>query len=142
MSQNIKNLSQSKSTDSTTVGAKKDGTVRIGMAGVKTGSIGEGLNAQELAAAIKNTLSEYLKGSKVELVPLEAKLASTAITTAANATTNVKPKDEITLDIKSNKGSTATLTKQYKAKAKSAGEDIISPLIEQAAQAIIDAAAK
>jgi hypothetical protein len=34
------------------------------------------------------------------------------------------------------------LTKQYKAKAKSDGEDIISPLIQQAAQAIIDAAAK
>jgi hypothetical protein len=34
------------------------------------------------------------------------------------------------------------LAKQFKAKAKSDGEDIITPLIEQAAQAIVDAAAK
>jgi hypothetical protein len=52
----------------------------------------------------------------------------------------VKSKDELTLDIKVNSTSgAAAMAKQYKAKAKSDGEDIISPIIEQAAQAILDA---
>lgn len=181
---------------------KKADTVRIGLPGVKSGATGEGINAQELSGAIQSTLGEYLKGTKVELVPLEAKLAaamdaeakekgcdfilyatvshkkggggfgmfkalapvlstvvpmagmggmagavvgsvaSTAINTAAGATQNVKAKDEITLDIKLQKGGAIAFAKQYKAKAKSGGEDIISPLIEQAAQAILDAATK
>jgi hypothetical protein len=190
------------SNTNTQVSAKKEGVVRIGLANVKTGSVGESMNATELAGAIQNTLSQYLKTPQIELVSLEAKLpsvidaeaklkecdyviyanvshkkggggmfgkmlgniagsavssvgynntaaaiashtASTAIYTAANAAGNVKAKDELTLDIKvnSNGGATA-LVKQYKAKAKSDGEDIISPIIEQAAQAIIDAVAK
>jgi hypothetical protein len=55
---------------------------------------------------------------------------------------SVKSKDEITLEIKMARSGSDILTKQYKAKAKSDGEDIISPLIEQAAQAIVDAAKK
>jgi hypothetical protein len=182
---------------------QKSSVVRVGLAGVKTGAVGEGINAQELSGAIQNLLGEYLKGSSVEIVPLEAKLAqaidaeakskdcrfvlyatvshkkggsgfggmfkaiapmmnsvipmaggmggaiagsvaSSAISTAESATTNVKAKDEITLDIKLNQanGGAAALTKQFKAKAKSEGEDIISPMIEQAAQAILDAATK
>jgi hypothetical protein len=37
---------------------------------------------------------------------------------------------------------TLVVAQQYKAKAQSNGEDIISPTIEQAAQAILDAAKK
>jgi hypothetical protein len=183
--------------------ADKKTTVRVGLPTVKTGAVGEGLNAQELAGAIQNLLGEYLKGSRVELVPLEAKLAaaldgeakekqcdfvlyatvshkkgggggfgkmfgsvapmlsnvipmaggmggaiagsvvSTAMTTAAGASVNVKSKDEITLDIKVNSFSGgAAFAKQYKGKAKSEGQDIISPMIEEAAQAILDAVAK
>ena len=184
--------------------AKNESVVRIGLPTVKTGAVGEGISAQELAAAIQNSLGEYLKGTKVELVPLDAKLASTietearekqcdfvlyaqishkkgggggfgkmfsqiapmmtsvvpgaggmggaiagsvastAINTAASATSNVKKKDELTLDIKVNStgGGAAALARQFKAKAQSEGEDIISPMIEQAAQAIIDAVAK
>ena len=183
--------------------ADSKNTVRVGMAGVKTGAVGEGMNSQELAGAIQNSLDEYLKGSKIELVPLEAKLASaldgeakerqcafvlyatvshkkggsggfgkmfssiapmmsnvipmaggmggaiagsvvsTAAATAAGASANVKSKDEITLDIKVNSlVGGAAFAKQYKGKAKSEGQDIISPLIEEAAQALIDAVAK
>ena len=182
--------------------ASPAGTIKVGLGGVKTGAVGDGVNAQELAAAIQNTLGEYLKGSKVELVPLEAKLASamvneakekgcdymlyaqvshkkgggggfgkmfsavapmmssvipmaggmggaiagsvvsTAVSTAASTSMNVKAKDEITLDIKLQKGDTAAFAKQWKAKAKSEGEDIISPMIEQAAQGILDAVSK
>ena len=53
---------------------------------------------------------------------------------------SVKSKDEITLEITMNKAGGAVLTKQYKAKAKSDREDIISPLIRQAAQEIVNAA--
>jgi hypothetical protein len=180
---------------------QKSSAVRVGLAGVKTGAVGEGMNAQELSGAIQNLLGEYLKGSSVEIVPLEAKLAqaveaeakskdcafvlyatvshkkggggggfgkmfssvapmlsnvipmtggvggaiagsvaSTAATAAAGAMSNVKPKDEITLDIKLQNGAGVTLAKQYKGKAKSGGEDILTPMIEQAAQAILDAA--
>jgi hypothetical protein len=196
-------LSQKQNDVQVTGSTNKEGTIRIGLAGVKIGAVGEGINAQELAGAIQNTLGEYLKGSRIEIVPLEAKLASavsdearekqcdfilnatvshkkggsgfggmlkavapmmgniipmaggaggaiagsiasTVITTAAGATANVKPKDEITLDISINPagGGAAILTKQFKTKAKSGGEDIISPMIEQAAQAILDAVAK
>jgi hypothetical protein len=189
-------------TKAATVGPKKAGTVRIGLAGVKTGAVGEGINATELAGAIQNSLPQYLKGTKVEVVALEARLqtaidaeakqkecdyvlyatvshkkggggfgmfktiapvlgsvvpmagmagtggaiagqvASTAIYTTAGAAGNIKPKDELTLDIKLQNGATAALDKQFKAKAKSAGEDIIAPIVEQAAQAIVDTVGK
>jgi hypothetical protein len=175
-------------------------TVRVGLAGITAGKVGEGVNAQELSNAVGNLLSVYLKGSSVELVPLDAKsaqnsdaealekqcafvlyaqvshkkggggfgkmfaqvapmltmvvpvvgavgaiastVASTAAVTAAGAMSNVKPKDEITLDLKLQNGAAVAFAKQYKAKAKSGGEDILTPMIEQAAQAIIDASKK
>jgi hypothetical protein len=201
MNSNIQNLSKSASGAASEVGAKKAGVVRIGLATVKTGAVGEGLNAAELAGAIRNTLSEYLKSPKIELVALEAKLASAidaeakskecdfviyaqvshkkggggggmfgkmlgkvsetvagraygssdtagivtsrTIQTAAAVSGSVKSKDELTLDVKvnSNDGAQA-LAKQYKQKAKGDGDDIITPIIEQAAQAILDAVAK
>lgn len=178
-----------------TVGAKQPGTVRIGL-NVKTGAVGESISAADLAAAVQNTLGTYLKGTKIEIVPLEAKLASAqldeakqkecdqiltitashkkggggfggfgkvlgsvvsqtgigytgstvgnvAVSSAMSATSlagNVKAKDEITLDLAmSAVGGGSPLAKQFKAKAKSNGDDIISAAIEQAAQAIFDA---
>jgi outer membrane lipoprotein SlyB len=191
--------SNSTTNTSTTVEAKKDGVIRIGLAGVKTGSVGDGMNASELAAAIQNSLPAYLKGTKVEIIGLEAKLASAidaeakekqcdyvlyatvshkkggggfggfgkvlgnvvgqtgigqtgtrvgnvagqvATQSITTATANIKEKDEVTLEIKLQNGSTIVLTKQFKQKAKSAGEDIISPLVEQAANAIVTAVGK
>jgi hypothetical protein len=188
---------KSNNNSSAALNDQKKGIIRIGLAGVKTGAIGEGINALALANAIQNTLVQYLKGTKIEIVPLEAKLASaidaeakekacdfilyatvshkkggggfgmfkkiapvlgsvvpmagmvgivagtvasTAISTAA--TSNVKPKDELTLDIKLQNGSTVALTKQFKAKAKSAGEDVISPIVEQAAIALVETVGK
>jgi hypothetical protein len=65
-------------------------------------------------------------------------VASHAIITAATVSGQVKNKDEITIDLKLNKtGGTPALTKVYKAKAKSDGEDIISQIVQQAAQAIV-----
>ncbi len=177
--------------------AKKPGTVRVGVT-VKTTSVGEGITANDLSAAVQNTIGQYLKGTKVEIIPLEAKLAtaqtseatekqcdfvlnvtaahkkggggfggfgkvfssvapmlpmgggaagavaghvvSTAIITATSVSGNVKSKDELTLDLKlvSPADNSSPLAKQYKTKAKADGDDIISVLVEQAAQNILD----
>ena len=71
-------------------------------------------------------------------------VASTAIITAANVSANVKAKDQLTLDVQLQApgSGVAALNRQFKAKAQSNGEDIISPTVEQAAQAIMDAARK
>lgn len=202
LAKSVQNMSQNNApAASSAVGDKKPGVVRLGVANVKTGSVGEGMSAQDLSAAIKNTMTEYLKSSKVELVQLDAKLpsaiadeakekqcdyviyanvshkkggggfgmfskviapaisatgigntgstagniagavATRSVYSAGQLAGNVKSKDEITLDIKLvGADNSNALAKQYKAKAKSDGEDIISQLIEQAAQAILDAA--
>lgn len=202
MSQSVQNAANTSSSVSTEVGAKKEGVVRIGLANVKTAAVGEGLNASDLAKAVQNSLGEYLKTPKLELVALEAKLpaaieseakekecdfvvyatvshkkggsgglgmfgkvvapavgrvgightgstignvagqvATGVIVTAGAMSANVKSKDELTLDLKVNTiGGTTALTNQFKAKAKSDGEDIISQVIEQAAQAILNVA--
>jgi hypothetical protein len=204
MTSSIKNATAPKTEAPPAVETKKAGTVRVGVA-VKTTSVGEGMTATDLSAAIQNTLGQYLKGTKVEIVPLEAKLAAaqageakekqcdfvltataahkkgggggfggfgkmlgtvvsqtgightgsvagniagqvatTAIVSATSVSGNVKSKDELTLDLKlqSTVDSSSPLARQFKAKAKADGDDIISTIIEQAAQALIDAVGK
>ena len=204
ISQSVKNLSQSSAEDSPSVGAKKAGVVRIGLAGVKTGAVGEGISAADLSAAVQNTLMQYLKVPNVEVITLDARLSSAidseakqkecdyvlfinashkkgggggfgmfskvlapaigatgightgstagniagqvaaqSIVSAGSASASVKSKDEITLDVKMQQpGGAAVLTKQVKKKASSNGEDIITPLVEQIAQAVVDTAGK
>ncbi|MGI9054765.1 MAG: hypothetical protein ACR2F2_03060 [Pyrinomonadaceae bacterium] len=67
---------QTQSNTSTELGAKQPGTIRIGLANVKVGAVGDGITSADLASAVQNTLGEYLKGTKIELVPLSAKLSS------------------------------------------------------------------
>jgi hypothetical protein len=206
MSANVKSMANAQGAwDAGEVGAKKPGVVRLGLAAVKTGSVGEGLSAADLAAAAGNTLAEHLKSPNVELIQLEAQLpsqveaearqkecdfvvyasvshkkggggggfggmfgkviapavgqvgightgsaagnvagavATNAIVSAGTISANVKQKDELTLDISVQAPGSATTAaaRQFKSKAKSAGEDIITPIIEQAAQMILDAA--
>jgi len=179
------------------IGAKKEGTVRVGVI-VKTTSVGEGIAAADLSAAVQNSLGQYLKGTKVEIVSIEAKLAQaqageakekecdfvlqataahkkgggggfggfgrmlgsvapmlgaggvvghiagSAIVTAASMSGNMKSKDELSLDLKLQSASdnSVALAKLLKVKAKSDGEDIISSIIEQAAQAILETVGK
>jgi hypothetical protein len=188
-----------------TLGAKQPGTIRVGLAGVKTTAVGEGITAADLSAAVQNTLNEYLKGTKIEVVPLEAKLAvaqteeakqkecdfviyatvshkkgggggfgfgkmlaqtvastgvlgstgsyagnvaahaaNNAIIRAADVAGSVKNKDEVTLDVKvqAPADNSSPLAKQYKAKAKGDGDDIISAVVEQAATAIVQTIGK
>lgn len=175
--------------------------IRVGVASVKTASVGEGMDAQQFGLGVQNSLSEYLNSPEIEVVVLESKLASqipneakdkkcdylvfvtaahkkggsggfgkmfskvapvvgavvpitgvaggiagsvasTAIMTVGSMSSNVKAKDSLQFDLTIQKVETASqiLTKQYKAKAKSNGEDIFTPLIEQMAQDTIDAA--
>ncbi len=163
---------------------------------MKTGNVAEWMNAQNLAAAVQNTLQQNLKGTNVEAVLIEATGAAiqaeaqqkqcdyivfanvshkkggggfgsmisssvgpiagnipyghgTAAVVAANTTTvvvaqNIKAKDEVTLDVRLERpgGTTPAFAQQYKGKAKSAGEDIVTPLVQQASQAAIAAVAK
>src|SRR6185369_15992631 len=179
---------------STTLGPKRAGVIRIGVVAVKPGNVAEGMNPQQLALAVQNTLMENLKGSNIEAVPIEGsggiqaeaqqkecdylvfanvshkkggggfgsfmnsaagKVASNvgygsstaaAVATntivAATVAENIKAKDEMTLDVRLERpgATTSTFAQQYKGKAKSAGEDIITPLVQQAAQAMLAAA--
>jgi hypothetical protein len=204
MTSSIKNSTATRSSEPTAIGPKKPGTIRLGLADVKVGSVGQGIAAADLSAAIQNSLGEYLKGTRIEVVTLDAKLASaitdeaktkecdfvvvanashkkgggggfgfgkilaqtvgqtgightgstagnvagqiatSAIVTAGSMSENVKKKDEITLDLKvfSASDNSAVLTRQFKAKAQSDGDDIISTVVEQAAQAVVDTVGK
>jgi hypothetical protein len=200
MSQSIQAANQNVSEDSP-VQTKKAGTVRIGIVGVKTGAVGDGINAADLASAVRNSLTEYLKIPNVEVVNIDAKLqvavdaeakqkecdyviyanvshkkgggggfggmfgtvlgsavartgigqtgstvgniagqiATQSIVSATSVAATVKSKDEITLELRLTKAAGEVLAKQFKVKAKSNGDDIISQVVEQAAQAIVSA---
>ena len=179
-------------TGSSAVGPKREGVKRLGLA-VKTGSVEERMNASELAAAVRNTLMQYLKSPSVEVVPAgesesEAKAkgcdfvifasvehkkgggafgklaggvaalggyggstagaaaggAASASVTVAEASAGIKAKDQLTLDLRIQPlgAGAPAVTREFKARAQSNGEDIISPLAEQAAQVILIEAAK
>jgi hypothetical protein len=67
-------------------------------------------------------------------------VASTAIMTAGSMSSNVKAKDslEFNLTVQKTGSDNPVLNKKYAAKAKSNGEDIFTPLIEQIAQDTLD----
>ncbi|HKP68260.1 MAG TPA: DUF4412 domain-containing protein [Pyrinomonadaceae bacterium] len=196
----VASQSVSPAADAPVAAAKKEGVIRVGLATVKTGAVGESISAADLAAAVQSTLVSYLKVPNIEVVALEARLtsavvaeakqkecdyvinitashkkgggggfggmfgqtlgsvvgatgightgstvgniagqmATTAIVSATSVSGSVKSKDEISLDLKLNKiDGTSALAKIYKAKAKSNGDDIISQVIEQAAEEIV-----
>lgn len=69
-------------------------------------------------------------------------IAANAATTAV--VTEIKARDEVTVDVRLEKPGAGypAFSKQFKGKAKSAGEDIITPPTTQAAEALIAAATK
>src|SRR5678815_14929 len=68
-----------------------------------------------------------------------AAVVATNTVVAATVAQNIKNKDELTLDVRLERptSQTPSFAQTFKGKAKSAGEDIITPLSQQAAQAII-----
>ena len=180
-----------------TVPAKREGVIRFGVPAAKAGNVAEWMNAQNLAAAVQNTLVQNLKGTNVEAVVIEAtgaaiqaeaqqkqcdyvvfanvshkkggggfgsmlsssvgQIASnvgygsgtaaviaTNTVVAATVAQNIKAKDELTLDVRLERpgSTTPSFAQTFKGKAKSAGEDIITPVSQQAAQAIIASVGK
>ena len=180
-----------------TVPAKREGVIRFGVPAAKAGNVAEWMNAQNLAAAVQNTLVQNLKGTNVEAVVIEAtgaaiqaeaqqkqcdyvvfatvshkkggggfgsmlsssvgQIASnvgygsgtaaviaTNTVVAATVAQNIKAKDELTLDVRLERpgSTTPSFAQTFKGKAKSAGEDIITPVSQQAAQAITASVAK
>jgi hypothetical protein len=74
VSSSIKNAANSPGSSAGLLGPKKAGILRIGISSVKTGSVGEGITAADLSAAVQNTFIKYLKVPNVEVVTLNAKL--------------------------------------------------------------------
>lgn len=67
-------------------------------------------------------------------------VAITGVYTAANISGSIKSKDELTLEYKLDSTDAARpgLATTAKAKAKSDGEDVLTPLVEKAAQTVVD----
>ena len=73
-----------------------------------------------------------------------AAVIATNTVVAATVAQNIKAKDELTLDARLERpgSTTPSFAQTFKGKAKSAGEDIITPVSQQAAQAIIGSVGK
>jgi hypothetical protein len=179
------------STNATAVGPKRAGVIRLGVATIKTGNVAEHMNAQNLGSAVQTTLTEQLKASNVEAIPIQATTGaaiqaeaqqkecdyvvyatvshkkggggfgsmlgsaasvagstigygSTAAAVTANVATasvaqTVKAKDEVTLNVRVERPGSTTpkFAQDFKGKAKSGGEDIITPLVQQASQGVL-----
>jgi hypothetical protein len=71
-------------------------------------------------------------------------VAITSVYTAADISGSIKSKDELTLEYKleSTDAARPGLASTAKAKARSDGEDILTPLVEKAAQAVVDVIAR
>ena len=71
-------------------------------------------------------------------------VAVTTVYTAADISRDIKSKDELTLEYKleSTDASRPGVASSAKAKAKSDGEDVFTPLVEKAAQAVMDVVVK
>lgn len=73
-----------------------------------------------------------------------AAVVATNAVVAATVAQNIKAKDEVTLDVRLERPSSTTpsFAQTFKGKAKAAGEDVVTPLSQQAAQAIMASVAK
>lgn len=77
VAQSIRGAAQpSSSENSSAVTAKQPGVIRLGLAAVKTGAVGDAISATDLAAAVQNTLTSFLKVPNIEVVSIEARLSS------------------------------------------------------------------
>ena len=173
--------------------------VRVGVTMPKAAFTGEGVDNAQMAAGIQGLVAQYLQGSNIEIVPLEAKLDSaikseakekgcayvlniavsqkkggggfgmfkaiapimssvvpvagvgagvagqiagsvtqTAIMSASQISGTTKSKDQFALEYSLNTVDGAVKNAaSFKTKAKSDGEDVISPMMEKMAEAIL-----
>lgn len=175
--------------------------VKVGIVMPKASFTTEGVDNNQMALGIRETVAGYFQGTNVEIVALEARLpqalaneakekgcayilnvavsqkkggggfgkmfatvapivssvvpmagmaggiagsvassvAQTAVMSAANMSSTTKAKDSITLEysLVSAEGGAVKNSNSMKAKAKSDGEDVISPMMEKMAEAIL-----
>lgn len=78
MAASVRTQANSQTAPATTLGAKREGVMRVGVVATKTGAVGEGINAAMLGEAVRNTLINYLTGPAIEVVALEARLPQQA----------------------------------------------------------------
>jgi hypothetical protein len=92
--------------------------------------------------SVFGSTAAQIAGNTIGYGSTAAAVATNAATTAAVA--EVKARDEVTVDVRLEKPGAGypAFSKQFKGKAKSPGEDIITPPTTQAAQALIEAATK
>jgi hypothetical protein len=175
-------------------------SIKIGVAIPKASFAVEGVDNAQIAAGLREMISGYFKGTSVEVVPLESRLAEplldeaidkgchfvlqtsvtqkkggggfgafktvapvlgsvapmagvtgstagvivgsvtqSAIYTAANIASTTKAKDQFTFEYSliGADDKAVKLTNSMKAKAKTDGEDVLSPMVEKMAEAIL-----
>jgi hypothetical protein len=99
-----------------------------------SGGSGGGLIGNVLRNAASTAGSTYMPNVN----PITSAAANTALQTAADYAGNVRARDEVRIEysLLSTKGKSPLIDKKAKAKAGSDGEDIITPLIETAAETL------
>jgi hypothetical protein len=114
--------------------------VLVATASHKRGGGGLGMFGQAFGSAIGAT-GFGATGSTAGNIA--GQVATRTVVSATTLSANVKPKDEITLEIGLQPlAGPGIPLKQYKVKAKSVGDDIISQVVEQAAQGIVSTIGK
>ncbi len=103
----------------------------------KKGGGGFGMFGKALGSAVAQTGFGHTGSTAGNIA---ANVAARTVVSASSLSSQVKAKDEITLEVKLDRvGGASALAKAFKAKAKDNGDDIISQVIEQAAEAIVAA---
>ncbi len=185
-------------TPSTSIGAKREGVLRVGIGNMRVTAVEESISSEDLASAFRATFIKNLSSPSVEVVLLEgqtpsaieaeaksyecdfviygeiahkkggsgfgsmlgkvvapaagsaaagatgtaagvaaSQAVSAAMISASNIAANIKAKDEITFGLRLVRadGSVAA-AKQFKRKAKSNGEDLVTPIVDDASAAV------
>ena len=105
---------------------------------------GSGLLGKMASGAVQGSAWELRGAAQSAAGRVAANAAANAAAEAARAVSgNVKSKDEITLDYRLETGDGTVVVKSAgKAKAESDGQDLLTPLVERAAEAVAAAALK
>jgi hypothetical protein len=105
---------------------------------------GNGALGRIVGGAVQSSASELRGTATSAAARVAANAAASAATEAARGlATNVKSKDELTLDYHLDAIDGKSLAKKTeKAKASSDGQDLLTPLVERAAEAVANAAMK
>jgi len=109
----------------------------------KKGGSGGGLLGRALGD-VANTAVWHIPGGSSTAGAVARSAAISGVYTAASIANSIKAKDELTLEYKleATDGAKLLIAKIEKAKAKSDGEDVITPLIEKAVEAVAAAMMK